>query len=39
MAELYDDKASPAQFENWIDNKYEPAASGEWIESTNPSTG
>ena len=39
MAELYDDQASPARFENWIDNKYEPAANAGWIESTDPSTG
>ena len=39
MAALYDDQASPARFENWIDNKYQPAANGDWIDSSDPSTG
>ena len=39
MPELYDDSASPVRFENWIDNKRCLAANGEWIESTDPSTG
>ena len=39
MAALWDDAASPARFENWIDNKRCPAANGDWIESTDPSRG
>ncbi len=39
MAALWNDSASPARFENWIDNKCCPAANGEWIESTDPSKG
>jgi aldehyde dehydrogenase (NAD+) len=39
VAVLWDDSASPARFENWIDNKYCAAANGESLESTDPSNG